>query len=113
MAVAFIIFYALALSLAEATRFHSATLRIQAGYLLPLGGWLVGIALIQRTLHRNLPNRDIWIFPIVALLIGLGLLTIWSLSADLGFKQVIWFLIGSLIFVLAAGTRDLTLTLKR
>jgi len=113
VAVAFIIFYALALSLAEATRFHSATLRIQAGYLLPLGGWLVGIALIQRTLHRNLPNRDIWIFPIVALLIGLGLLTIWSLSADLGFKQVIWFLIGSLIFVLAAGTRDLTLTLKR
>jgi cell division protein FtsW (lipid II flippase) len=113
LVVAFTVAYALALSLAPAIRLHSEVIRIKADYFLPLAGWLVGVLIMKRAISRKLPNRDLWILPIVSILSGLGLLTIWRLSPSLGLKQTLWFMVGSLIFILAAGTRDLILTLKR
>lgn len=113
LAVAFVAIYAIALSLAPAIRLHSEIIRIDADYFLPLFGWLVGVTAMERTAHHRLPNRDRWILPITALLTGIGLLTIWRLSPNLGMKQTLWFLVGSLLFVLAARTKDLILTLKR
>lgn len=113
LVVASVVIYTLALSLAPAIQLHSEIVRIKADYFLPLAGWLIGVFMMRRTVHQRLPNRDLWILPITAMLTGLGLLTIWRLSPDLGLKQTLWFLVGSIIFVVAARARDLVLTLKR
>lgn len=105
-------FYAAALSLASGTRLHSQTLLISAEYFVPFSVWLVGTLLVQRNIRRKLPNRDPWIFPATAGLTGLGMLTIWRLSPDLGLKQSAWFLVGCGLFLLALNTTDLIKILK-
>lgn len=105
-------FYAAALALANGTRHHSENLVINPEYLFSYLVWLTGVLIIQRNISRKLPNRDPFIFPAVAALIGLGMLTIWRLSPDLGLKQALWFLFGTLLFVIALYTKDLILTLK-
>lgn len=113
LVVGFITIYAFALSLSPAIRLHTEIIRVQADYLLPLAGWIVAVTLIGKTLRQRLPNCDQLIFPITAFLSGVGLLTIWRLSPSLGLKQTLWFLVGSLLFVLAARARDFIVTLKR
>ncbi len=105
-------FYAAALSLATGTRLHSETLLINAEYFVPFLVWLIGTLVVQRNIRRKLPNRDPWIFPATTGLTGLGMLTIWRLSPDLGLKQSLWFLVGCGFFLLALNTTDLIKILK-
>ena len=108
----FLLFYAGALSLASGTRTHSTTLQITWTYFVPYALWLVGTLAIQRNISRKLPNRDPWIFPATAALSGLGILTIWRLSPDLGLKQALWYLVGATLFILALNIPDLIKSLK-
>ncbi len=105
-------FYASALALANGTRLHSETLLISVEYFVPFAVWLIGTLVVQRTIQRKLPNRDPWVFPTTAALTGLGLLTIWRLSPDLGLKQSLWYLVGSGLFLLALNTPDLIKIIK-
>jgi cell division protein FtsW (lipid II flippase) len=105
-------FYAAALAVASGTRLHSKTLLISAEYFVPFTVWLVGTLVVQRNIRRKLPNRDPWIFPATAGLTGLGMLTIWRLSPDLGLKQSAWFLVGCGLFLIALNTTDLIKILK-
>ena len=105
-------FYAAALAVASGTRLHSKTLLISAEYFVPFTVWLVGTLVVQRNIRRKLPNRDPWIFPATAGLTGLGMLTIWRLSPDLGLKQSAWFLVGYGLFLIALNTTDLIKILK-
>ena len=105
-------FYAAALAVASGTRLHSKTLLISAEYFVPFTIWLVGTLVVQRNIRRKLPNRDPWIFPATAGLTGLGMLTIWRLSPDLGLKQSAWFLVGYGLFLIALNTTDLIKILK-
>ncbi|MDY0125253.1 MAG: hypothetical protein RBS09_03535, partial [Anaerolineaceae bacterium] len=92
-------FYAAALALANGTRLHSESLLLTAEYFIPFTAWLVGTLLLQRNISRKLPNRDPWIFPATAGLAGLGMLTIWRLSPDLGLKQTVWYLVACGLFL--------------
>lgn len=105
-------FYAAALAVASGTRLHSKTLLISAEYFVPFTIWLVGTLVVQRNIRRKLPNRDPWIFPATTGLTGLGMLTIWRLSPDLGLKQSVWFLVGCGLFLIALNTTDLIKILK-
>lgn len=104
--------YAAALSLATGTRLHSEKLIISAEYYIPFLVWLAGTLGVQRNIRRRLPNRDPWIFPATSGLTGLGMLTIWRLSPDLGLKQSVWFLVGCGLFLIALNTTDLIKILK-
>lgn len=106
-------FYAAALALANGTRLHSEKLLINVEYFFPFLVWLFSVLLIQRGISRKLPNRDPWIFPTVAALSGLGMLTIWRLSPELGFKQALWFLFGTFSFLFALQAKDLIIGLKK
>jgi len=108
-----IFFYAAALALANGTRLHSEKLLINVEYFFPFFIWLFSVLLMQRSISRKLPNRDPWIFPAVAALSGLGMLTIWRLSPDLGLKQALWFLFGMLLFLFALNAKDLIIGLKK
>ncbi len=65
--------------------------------------WLILSFLIHISSVRYLPNRDPYILPIVYILTGIGLLTIFRLSIAFGWRQLIWFSIGS--FVLFFGVK--------
>ena len=105
-------FYTAALALANGTRLHSETLLISAEYFIPFIAWLVGTLVVQRNIRRKLPNRDPWILPTAAGLAGLGMLTIWRLSPELGLKQSAWFLLGCGLFLIALNITDLIKILK-
>lgn len=52
--------------------------------------WLVGTAVVLRGLNKSLPDRDPFIFPLVMILAGWGLLEIWRLSPVYGIRQTAW-----------------------
>lgn len=108
----FLLFYTGALSLASGTRTHNEALLINWHYFLPYALWLFGTLAIQRNINQKLPNRDPWVFPFTAALTGLGILTIWRLSPDLGLKQALWYLVGTVLFILALNIPDLINSLK-
>jgi cell division protein FtsW (lipid II flippase) len=49
---------------------------------------------------RKLPRRDPFLLPIVAMLSGIGLLTIWRLYPNLGLKQTTWLALATLLVFL-------------
>lgn len=59
--------------------------------------WLILSFLIHKSSIRFLPNRDPYILPIVYVLTGIGLFTIFRLSISFGWRQLIWFSLGSVI----------------
>lgn len=57
--------------------------------------WLMLSILIHKSSIRFLPNRDPYILPIVYMLTGIGMLTIFRLSLSFGWRQLIWFSLSS------------------
>ncbi len=96
LAVGFLFLYTIAITLAPFIRNHSwigiYNLRIWLGFIL----WVIAFASAQWGIARLLPNHDPIITPIIYLLAGWGLLTIWRLSPGLGFRQNIWLLAGTI-----------------
>ena len=66
------------------------------GYFL----WLILIIILHHQTSRWLPNRDPFIMPVAALLIGWGLLAIWRLYPFFGQRQTLWMLVSSVVFIL-------------
>lgn len=111
-ATLFVLFYTIALSLAPAIRVHSTQISIDWKFFIPFLGWFLAALGLNHAVNRYLPSRDPWIFPSVMLLSGWGLLTIWRLYPSLGQRQVIWFLLGCLIFYAGLRRKDLITWLK-
>lgn len=113
LAVLFLFFQAAALSLANGTRLHSEQLQPDWLVFMPFLVWLGGILALHKAVKRKLPNRDPWIFPTFAALVGWGMLTVWRLSPSLGQKQLGWFLVACVLFWLGLHTNRLSHLLKR
>lgn len=90
LAAWFLFFYALAISLSPAARFHSWMVAYRWEHWFGFLVWLVGSAIVFHKLNRSLPDRDPYIFPLIMVLVGWGLLEIWRLSTDFGLRQTIW-----------------------
>jgi len=58
------------------------------------------VVLAHRQTSRHLPDRDVYILPLAALLSGFGLLTIWRLEPYFGQRQTLWLAVamGTFIF---------------
>ena len=109
----FVSTYAMALSLSPAIRNHLSGINVAWRYFIPLAAWLAGAIALDFAVKRYLPNRDPWVFPVVMVLCGWGLLTVWRLSPALGQRQIIWFLLACLLFYAALRQKDLISRLKR
>ncbi|HOH92361.1 MAG TPA: FtsW/RodA/SpoVE family cell cycle protein [Anaerolineaceae bacterium] len=110
--ILFVFFYTAALSLASAIRTHAPGFQVDWYYFIPFAAWLIGALGLDYAVKRFLPNRDPWIFPVVMLLCGWGLLTIWRLSPTLGQRQIIWFLLACLLFYFGIRQKELVSKLK-
>ncbi len=109
----FLFLYSAALSLAPAARLHSWQAPYTWQHWLGWLAWLAGYWLIKRQVDHRLPNHDSYILPVVALLSGWGLLTVWRLDATLGMRQTLWLILGFLIIYLAVRYPALLRILRR
>lgn len=58
--------------------------------------WLAGAGIGHWWLEKNLPKRDPFLFPIVMLLCGWGLIIITRLEPNFGMRQTLWFVVSLL-----------------
>jgi cell division protein FtsW (lipid II flippase) len=96
-----ILAYSLILSLAPVVRNHSNNTEYQFSHWLGTLVWFISFVILNQLTSRKLIHRDPYLVPIVALLSGLGLMTIWRLYPNFGLKQSIWLFLS--IVVVAAG----------
>lgn len=59
--------------------------------------WIVVSFVIHKASTRHLPNRDPYIIPVMYVLIGIGLITIFRLSTSFGWRQLIWFCFSAMV----------------
>lgn len=103
LAALFVGFYALALTLSPAARARTWAVDYRIGHWLGYAVWLIGFALARRETARRLPKSDPLLLPLIALLSGWGLLTIWRLTFTYGLRQTIWLAVA--LGALIAGLR--------
>ena len=113
LAALFLFFINLELSIAPVVRLHSWEGNFRwthwLGYLL----WLGLFTFIHRQTIHFLPDRDPYLLPVTALLTGWGLLTIWRLAPDLGFRQTLWTVFSALLVVILIRLPDPLVYLRR
>lgn len=90
IATVFVALYAIALTLSPAAREVSWQVDYRWAHWAGALTWGLFAWLAHRALNRLLPDRDPYLLPAAALLIGWGLLTIWRLDAGFGLRQTLW-----------------------
>ena len=113
LAAFFLLIYAVTLTLSPAVRLHSWQVDYRWNHWIGFVVWLISTTVVHRQLIRRLPERDPYLFPIAALLIGWGLMTIWRLDYVMGIRQSIWLAVSMLVFGLGLRVKDLLSFLRR
>jgi len=65
--------------------------------LLVIPCWVLSVIWVRRQAARHLPRRDPYLLPVMYLLTGWGMLTIGRVAPGFGARQLVWFLVGSLL----------------
>jgi len=99
IAVLIIFTYALILTLAPSVRNHSGYKDYLWGHWLGVFTWGAAFFILHRQSIKKLPNRDPYLLPVIALLSGIGLMTIWRLYPNLGLRQTVWLALSTLFVV--------------
>lgn len=104
LAALFLFLGCLVLTFAPAVRFHRWTGEVRwdqwVGYVV----WLAGFSILYRRINRFLPDSDPYLVPMVSLLSGWGLITIFRLNPALGYRQTVW--LGACLAALTFGIRS-------
>jgi cell division protein FtsW (lipid II flippase) len=103
LAAWFLFFYALAISLSPAARFHTWLVTYRWEHWFGFLVWLVGSSIVFRKLNKSLPERDPYIFPLIMVLSGWGQLEIWRLSLEFGIRQTGWLVMCLLFLFVLSG----------
>lgn len=99
----FLFFYSLAISLSPAARFHSWAVTYRWEHWLGFVVWLAGSSIVFHKLNKSLPERDPYIFPLIMILTGWGLLEVWRLSSEFGLRQTMWLAVSLLFLYFLSG----------
>ena len=90
LAALFLFFSCVVLTFSPAIRFHQWTGAVRWEQWVGFGVWLAGFSILYRGLNRYLPDSDPYLLPVVSLLSGWGLITIFRLNPAVGFRQTVW-----------------------
>ena len=93
LAALFLFLNCVVLTFAPAVRLHQWTGTVRWEQWVGWGVWLVGFSVLYHSVNRFLPDRDPYLVPMVGLLSGWGLITIFRLNPSLGFRQAIWLVV--------------------
>ena len=100
LAALFLVIYAAALTLSPAARLRSWEVDLGWDHWVAVVVWLAMFNLAHIQSARRLPGRDPYLLPIAALLSGWGLLTVWRLFIDFGWRQSLWTIFALAIVIL-------------
>ncbi len=116
----FLALYSLILSLSPLVRTHKWDIEYIANghanwhaHWLGFFTWLALATLAEKSLKKNLPDRDRYLVPIASLLSGWGLLTIWRLTPTFGMRQTLWLTISITLLVIGIKWHNLLPSLRR
>lgn len=101
------------LTLAPVVRFHSWTADLRWQQWVGFIVWLAGFLYLNRQTIKRLPDRDPYLLPLVSLLTAWGLLTIYRLIPEFGFRQSAWLAICLVLFSLVIRFSKLLPVLRR
>lgn len=91
----------IALTIAPAVRVQSWSVDLRWGHWIGFFAWLIVFTFILNLINQRLPDHDPFLLPIISLLSGWGILTIWRLSSSFGLRQSLWILVcGAAIWAL-------------
>src|SRR6266496_1438177 len=90
LAVIFLFFQTLIITLAPAVRFRTWNVDYHWSQWIVLLLWGLFVFRAHRSIINHLPDADPYLFPAAALLSGWGLLTVWRLNDNLGARQALW-----------------------
>jgi len=93
----FVITHGLILTLAPAVRYGAGSERYRYHHWLGVAVWLIVFAFLHWQTTRKTEHRDPYLLPIIALLSGIGLMTIWRLYPAFGLRQTIWLAVAGLL----------------
>lgn len=113
LAALIMVAYGIVLTLAPAVRFQAGGEQYQFQHWLGVFVWMVSFSLLHHQSSRQLENRDPYILPVVSLLSGIGLMTIWRLYPNLGIRQTAWVGLSALVVILGIQFPVFLNTLRR
>ena len=116
LAALFLGAYSLGLTISPAVRDRAfeALANLRWEHWLGFAVWATVFFLMDGQVRILLPNRDVFLVPLAALLSGWGLLTILRLTSVFGLRQSLWLAVCGTLFMLALRFRDQILaTLRR
>ena len=75
--------------------------------------WLLMFSSLAATYSKLGLKNDLLLLPLISLISGWGLLTVWRLAPGLGAKQTVWFIMGMTILIVGLKHRDTVLITLR
>jgi cell division protein FtsW (lipid II flippase) len=99
----FIGFSSIALTIAPAVRARSFDVDYRWEHWAGTLVWSIGFWILHQLSKRFRHNFDPILLPIVALMSGWGLLSIWRLSPTFGLRQTIWLTVSLIVFTICLG----------
>jgi cell division protein FtsW (lipid II flippase) len=103
LAAAFLFLQALIITLAPAVRARSLGVDYRWSHWIAFFVWGLFVLRAHRSIIRELPDSDPYLFPMTAFLSGWGLLTVWRLDPSFGARQALWFVVSILVFLFGLG----------
>jgi cell division protein FtsW (lipid II flippase) len=103
LAAAFLFFQALIMSLAPAVRARSLDVDYRWSHWIGFFVWGLFVLRAHRSIIKQLPDSDPYLFPMTAFLTGWGLLTVWRLDPSFGARQALWLVVSVLVFLFGLG----------
>jgi cell division protein FtsW (lipid II flippase) len=94
----FIVLYSFALTIAPAVRARSWSADYRWEYWIGTLVWVIGFWISHRQSKRYLHHFDPILLPVIGLISGWGLLTIWRLTPTFGLRQTIWLAVSLTVF---------------
>lgn len=113
LSVIFVFLGNLVLTFAPAVRLHSLQVTYRWQHWVGFVAWMAAYTALFIQANKHLPDRDPYLLPIISLLNGWGLLMIFRLDPDYGFKQTMWMVIAILGAFFALRLPNLMLLLRR
>jgi cell division protein FtsW (lipid II flippase) len=113
IAALFLTVYAIALTIAPASRERTWNTNLLWGHWIGLFIWVLVISIGYFQLKKYLPESDPFLYPIAAFISGWGILTIWRIIPEFGFRQAIWLLVTITLFILCLRLPDNLLFLRK
>lgn len=100
LAGAFLLVYAILLTLAPAVKVRGESFPLEWKHWLGWVIWAIGFGTLHHFSRRLAFEADHFLLPLVAILSGWGILTIFRLDFTLGLRQSIWLVLGLILVAL-------------